>query len=369
MKYYLVAGEASGDLHGSNLMKGLAAQDSQAEFRFWGGDKMAAVGGTLVRHYKETAVMGFFEVISHLGKIGRNLSDCKTDILSYNPDVVILIDYPGFNFKIAEFAHRRGFKVFYYIAPKVWAWKERRIERLKNYVDRLFIIFPFEVEYFRKKGVEAVYEGNPLIDAVTEGKSAAEFIESHSLDNRPTIALFAGSRKMEINFMMPRLLELEKILGRDKYNFILAGAPSIECEYYDKYLKNSAIKVVYGENYAIMRSAAAAVINSGTASLEGALVGVPQVVGYGFSPLSYIVAKLFVKVKYISLANLILDKMIFKELVQNECTAENIAIELNNLLKNRPYRESMLQDYGRLREVLGGRGASEKIARKMIESL
>lgn len=376
MKYYLIAGEASGDLHGSNLMKGLKNQDPEAEFRFWGGDKMSAVGGTLVRHYKDSAVMGLVEVIAKLGKISKNLSDCQKDILEYKPDVVILIDYPGFNLKIAKFCHSKGLKTFYYIAPKVWAWNESRIKLIKKWVDKVFIIFPFEIEYFKQRGIDAVYCGNPLIDSISQDKSAFEsrlqFLERNNLSDKPILALFAGSRQMEIKHMMPLFVQLEKILSNTKYKdlqLVVAGAPSTDHSLYESYLENSNIKVVYGEAYSILRNSEAAIINSGTASLECALIGTPQVVGYGVNIITYLVGRLVVKLNYISLANIILDKPIFKELIQHECNPKRMCEEVITLLDNIDYREKMLADYQELREILGGDGSSERFANAMINSL
>ena len=370
MKYYIIAGEASGDLHGSNLIKGLKIADPSADFRIWGGDLMAAEAGSLVKHYRETAIMGFIEVVTHLNKILTNLRTCKNDILKFDPDVVILIDYPGFNFRIAEFAKKRGIKVFYYISPKVWAWKEGRIKKLQKYTDLLFIIFPFEIEYFKKKGISAIYNGNPLMDSIMShpfnDETREEFFVRHNLPNKPYIALLAGSRKGEIDYMMPRLRELEKKLPQ--YNLILAAAPSAELSYYDKFLTNSKIKVIKGDTYAILKHACSAVVNSGTASLEAAIIGTPQVVCYGGSEISYQIAKRLVKLKYISLGNLILNKKAVEELIQHDCTPQNIFAELHKTLSG-SHREKMLKQYSKIRERLGGDGASFKIAKSMVDEL
>lgn len=370
MKYYIIAGEASGDLHGSNLIKGLKIADPSADFRIWGGDLMAAEAGSLVKHYRETAIMGFIEVVTHLNKILTNLRTCKNDILKFDPDVVILIDYPGFNFRIAEFTKKRGIKVFYYISPKVWAWKEGRIKKLKKYTDLLFIIFPFEIEYFKKKGISAIYNGNPLMDSIMShpfnDENREEFFVRHNLPNKPYIALLAGSRKGEIDYMMPRLRELEKKLPQ--YNLILAAAPSAELSYYDKFLTNSKIKVIKGDTYAILKHACSAVVNSGTASLEAAIIGTPQVVCYGGSEISYQIAKRLVKLKYISLGNLILNKKAVEELIQHDCTPQNIFAELHKTLSG-SHREKMLKQYSKIRERLGGDGASFKIAKSMVDEL
>ena len=374
MRYFLIAGEASGDLHGSNLIKGIRSVDPNAQIRCWGGDLMQEAGAELVRHYKEGAIMGFVEVIANLGKLARNLQDCKNDIINYNPDVVVLIDYPGFNFRIAQFAKERGLRVFYYIAPKVWAWKEKRVHRLKKYVDRLFIIFPFEIEYFKKWGIDAIYNGNPLLDSVDNHPSATETKEEFCkradiLPDRTTVALLAGSRRGEIKYLLPRMIEVAK--GYPSYQFLLACAPSVDLELYKGIIgkKCSNIKLLVGETYSILRHSDAAIINSGTASLEAALIGVPQVVCYGGNEISYQIARMVVKLKYISLANLIMDKGLFKELIQHSCTPDLISQELEQLLHNREYRSRMMQDYADVRTVLGGAGASAKVARAMTEEL
>ena len=413
MKYYIIAGEASGDLHGSNLMKGLYAEDPKADIRFWGGDLMASVwhtfqnnpshdfvagpspcgqGGStvlkttpdltpgLVRHYKEGAVMGFVEVIAKAGRLLKNVDFCKKDILSWNPDVVILIDYPGFNFKIAEFAHKAGFKVFYYIAPKVWASREGRIKKLKKYVDRLFIVFPFEKQYFDSKGIDYIYKGNPLIDAVDNSKamhqSKDEFFAETGLDSKPFIAMLAGSRKGEISTMMPVLTEfaakMHQLPQYADYQFIIAGAPARSMSDYAPWLneENSKyVKVLFCQTQSIIRHAEAAVVNSGTASLETALFCTPQVVGYISNPVTYWIAKRIVKIKYISLGNLIIDRLAFKEFIQNDCNADDLVTEIRDLIENKDRRERMLDSYGDIRAALGGTGASAAVAKAMIENL
>lgn len=416
MKYYIIAGEASGDLHGSNLMKGIYAEDPQADIRFWGGDLMLEVweswqnAGTydfnaafsasgitngkpsdekpdnqqkqtgLVRHYKEGAVMGFVEVLAKAPKLLGNVRYCKKDILAWNPDVVILIDYPGFNFKIAEFAHKAGFKVFYYIAPKVWASRESRIKKLKAYVDKLFIVFPFEKPYFDAKGVDYIYKGNPLVDAVDNSKSmletADDFRKRCNLENVPYIALLAGSRKGEINTMMPVLTEvaakLHSTAEYSDYKFIIAGAPSRTIKDYERHLSEENkkyITVLFGETQAIIKNAKAAIVNSGTASLETVLFNTPQVVGYITNPITYMIAKSIVKIRYISLGNLIIDKLAFRELIQKDCNSEALVAEIRALIENEQYRNAMLKDYALIRETLGGSGASSAVARAMIDEL
>ena len=416
MKYYIIAGEASGDLHGSNLMKGIYAEDPQAEIRFWGGDCMLSVwevfqnnpshscgagpspcgqGGStvlknlpdltpkgtgLVRHYKEGAVMGFVEVLAKAGKLLENVKFCKKDIMDWKPDVVILIDYPGFNFKIAEFAHKAGFKVFYYIAPKVWASREGRIRKLKKYVDKLFIVFPFEIPYFDSKGINYIYKGNPLVDAVDNSKAMLEiredFISRNGLDNRPHIAMLAGSRKGEISTMMPVLTEfatkMHALPEYKDYQFLIAGAPSRTMDDYAPWLNDGNkeyIKVLFGETQSIIRHAEAAVVNSGTASLETVLFNTPQVVGYITNPITYWLAKKIVKIRFISLGNLIIDRLAFKEFIQDDCNPDSLVTEVRELMENKERRDAMLSDYADIRNALGGSGASAAVAKAMIVEL
>ena len=396
MKYYIIAGEASGDLHGSNLMKGLYAEDPKAEIRFWGGDLMEAVwkryenGCTesdtqssfsgLVRHYKEGAVMGFVEVLAKAGKLLRNVSFCRQDITRSIPDVVILIDYPGFNFKIAEFAHKAGFKVFYYIAPKVWASREGRIKKLKAYVDKLFIVFPFEKQYFDSKGISYIYKGNPLVDAV-DGSDAisqtrSRFMLDNSLQDGQFIAMLAGSRRGEIRTMMPVLTgfaeKMHSLAEYKDYKFIIAGAPARSMEDYSKWItpeNSSYIKVIFGQTQSIIRHAEAAVVNSGTASLETVLFGTPQVVGYITNPITYWIARKIVKIKYISLGNLIANRLAFKEFIQKDCNVDAITEEIIELIEDQGRRKKMLSDYAHIRKELGGSGASFAVARAMIDEL
>ena len=389
MRYYIIAGEASGDLHGSNLMKGIYAEDPQAEIRFWGGDLMDAVcrhrhksqiSSGLVRHYKEGAVMGFVEVLAKAGKLLKNVKFCKEDILAWNPDVVILIDYPGFNFKIAEFAHKAGFKVFYYIAPKVWASRENRIKKLKAYVDKLFIVFPFEKPYFESKGIEYIYKGNPLVDAVDGSQAMLEsredFLSHSGVEDRPIIAMLAGSRKGEISTMMPVLTEFAaKMRANEKYSdyqFLIAGAPSRTMKDYEPWLteeNKGYVKVLFGQTQSIIRHAEAGVINSGTASLETALFGTPQGVGYITNPVTYWIAKKIVKIRYISLGNLIVDRLAFKEFIQDDCNADALVTEIRDLIENQDRRQKMLDDYADIRAALGGAGASSAVAKAMIAEL
>ena len=380
MRYYIIAGEASGDLHGSNLMKGIYAEDPGAEIRFWGGDLMLAAGGELVRHYKEGAVMGFVEVIAKARKLLGNVSFCKKDISEWKPDVVILIDYPGFNFKIAEYAHKAGFKVFYYIAPKVWASREGRIRKLKEYVDRLFIVFPFEKAYFDSKGISYIYKGNPLVDAV-DGSQAmketrAEFAERNGIEDGPFIAMLAGSRKGEISTMMPVLTEfaakMHSTARYSGYRFIVAGAPARSMRDYEPWLteeNRKYISIMFGQTQSIIRHAEAAVVNSGTASLETVLFNTPQVVGYITNPITYRIARKIVKIRFISLGNLIIDRLGFKEFIQEECNPDALVEEIRELIENQDRRKKMFRDYSEIRDALGGSGASSAVAKAMIEEL
>ena len=324
--------------------------------------------------------MGFVEVLAKAGKLLKNVRFCKEDILAWNPDVVILIDYPGFNFKIAEFAHKTGFKVFYYIAPKVWASRESRIKKLKAYVDKLFIVFPFEKAYFDAKGVEYIYKGNPLVDAVDGSPAMLEtredFLKRAEIEDKPIIAMLAGSRKGEISTMMPVLTEfaakLHSIARYADYQFLIAGAPSRSMKDYEPWLtreNRKYIKVLFGETQSIIRHAEAGVINSGTASLETALFGTPQVVGYITNPVTYWIAKKIVKIRYISLGNLIVDRLAFKEFIQNDCNADALVTEIRDLIENQDRRQKMLDDYTDIRTALGGSGASSAVAKAMIEEL
>ena len=385
MRYYVIAGEASGDLHGSNLMKGIYAEDPSADIRFWGGALMDAVcrehrnESGLVHDYRDGAVMGFSGVLLHAGSFLRRLRECREDILRFSPDVVILIDYPGFNFRIASFARKKGFKVFYYIAPKVWASREGRIRKLKKYVDRLYIVFPFEKEYFARKGVEHAYLGNPLVDAVDGSPALQEdrgtFLRETGLADAPYIAILAGSRKGEVRSMMPVCVRfadrLRAMPGFGAYRFVIAGAPSRSQEDYAPWLKGREdyMDVVFGQTHAVIRHAQAAVVNSGTASLETCLIGTPQVVAYASSDFNFNLARQIIKVEYISLGNLIAGRKVFRELLQYYLTPENLADEVRRLVLDEEYREAMLAGYGEIRKALGGSGASAAVARAMIKEL
>ncbi len=377
MKYYIIAGEASGDLHGSNLMKGLYAKDPDARIRFWGGGLMDAVhkehesGEGLVKDYREGAVLGFVEILLSARSLMKKIRFCEDDISAWKPDAVILIDYPGFNLRIAEFAHKAGFKVYYYIVPKVWASREGRIRKLKEYVDKLLIVFPFEIPYFEGKGVPVTYVGNPLIDAIEESpamkESRASFLERTGLPDAPWITLLAGSRGHEIKSMMPVFMELADKwhAAHPQTHFVVAGAPSRSASDYDLGGRDF-VHLVFGETYGALRHAEAAVINSGTASLEAALIGTPQVVGYRMAYGTYVMLKGMIKVKFISLANLIIDRAAFRELLQDYFTADNLYAELERILTDSSYKGRMLSDYAEIRRLLGGPGASLRAAEEII---
>ncbi len=374
MKYYLIVGEASGDLHASNLMKALQAKDSKAEFRFFGGDLMAAAGGSLVKHYKDMAYMGFIPVLLHLRTIFRNMDLCKKDIVQWNPDVLILVDYPGFNLKIAEYikAHT-NIPIFYYISPKIWAWKEYRIKNIKRDVDELFSILPFEVDFFKKHSYPIHYVGNPCVDAVhcfKQGytESFEEFTLRNGLDKKPIIALLAGSRKQEIKDNLQRMIQASR--NYTEYQFVIAGAPGISPEFYQAYM-GADTKIIFGQTYSLLSHATAALVTSGTATLETALFRVPQVVCYytAAGKLVSFLRRHILKVKYISLVNLIAGREVVAELVADGMTAENVKQQLEAILPRQMAREQMLQNYDALIKILGQEGASERAAGKIVELL
>ena len=377
MKYYLIVGEASGDLHASNLMRALKEQDPEASFRFFGGDLMSAVGGTRVKHYKELAYMGFIPVLLHLRTIFKNMDYCKQDIVDWQPDVVILVDYPGFNLKIAEYLKKNTtIPIYYYISPKIWAWKEYRIKNIKRDVDELFSILPFEVDFFKGHQYPIHYVGNPCVDAVevyrkNHAESFGDFVASNSLSDKPIVALLAGSRKQEIKDNLPMMLEAAKPFV-DKYQLVLAGAPGIDPAYYQKYVgKDMPVKIVFGQTYRLLQQAKAALVTSGTATLETALFRVPQTVCY-YTPVGKLISFLrrhILRVKYISLVNLVANKEVVRELVADSMTVANVRSELNALLNDEEYRGQMLKEYDRMIKILGPAGASHQAASKMIELL
>ncbi|MGV3686594.1 MAG: lipid-A-disaccharide synthase [Daejeonella sp.] len=361
MKYYLIAGEASGDLHGSNLMKALKQEDADAQFRFFGGDLMQAEGGSLSKHYSEMAFMGFVEVVANLNTIFKNIKKAKQDILDFKPDVIILIDFPGFNMKIAEFAKKEGIRVFYYISPKVWAWNQKRVLKIKKYVDRMFCILPFEVDFYKKWGMDVDYIGNPLLDAISVNQPDDQFKVNHDLDVRPLIALLPGSRKQELDRVLPEMIRAaDKFPG---YHFVIAGAPSFSEADYLPYLGGREIPVIFNATYNLLLNSAAAVVTSGTATLETAILKVPQVVVYKGNPVSIAIARMLVNIKFISLVNLVMNDAVVKELIQEDCNAVAIAKELDLLLNDQLYRTGMLINYDELLIRMGDTGASERAAR------
>lgn len=379
MKYYIISGEASGDLHGSNLIQGLLQADPKAEIRFWGGDKMisaAGAHGTLVRHYKEASIMGFWEVVKNLRRIGRQMRFCRKDIAAFHPDVLILIDYPGFNLRMAKFVTEHNWEsavkrpeVFYYIAPKVWAWKEKRVVRLRKYVDKLFIIFPFEIEYFRRHGIEAFYAGNPIMDSVAERpvvtpENAANFRKANKLDDRPIISLVAGSRSSEIRYNLPNMVAVSRLFP--EYQFVVTGVSWLDRTLYDKYLTGSDVRFVCDKTYETIAQSAAALVTSGTATLETALLNVPEVVCFRSSAISIWVAKRLVKLRFISLVNLIMDREVVRELIQEDFIPEIAAEELRAVLPGGTKHERILQDFSGLRIAMGEPGASIRVAREMV---
>ncbi|RFZ90126.1 lipid-A-disaccharide synthase [Mucilaginibacter conchicola] len=365
MKYYLVAGEASGDLHGANLMKALKERDADAEFRYFGGDLMQAEGGTLVKHYADMAFMGFVEVVMNLQTILKNLKTCKQDILSYQPDVLVLIDFPGFNLKIAEFAKEHGLLVCYYISPKVWAWNQKRVLKIKRIVDHLFCILPFEVPFYKEWGMDIDYVGNPLLDAVDAFKPDVNFRETNHFADRKIIALLPGSRKQEISRLLPDMLAAAQQFAG--YALVIAGAPSFNADYYKQYMDGADVPVIFNSTYDLLHNADAALVASGTATLETALFNVPQVVLYKGNALTIGIARRLVKIKFISLVNLIMDKLVVKELIQEDCNPATIRTELDKLLNDATYRSQMLHNYDLLDERMGQSGASAKTAELIIQ--
>lgn len=359
MKYYLIAGEASGDLHGARLMQYLKTEDPGAEFRYWGGDLMRREGGRLVKHYRETAFMGLSDVIRNLFKIGRFLRECRRDIATFKPDALILIDYPGFNLRIAAFAKAAGFKVHYYISPKVWAWNTRRAYRIKKDVDYLYTIFPFETAFYKPFGVQPDYIGNPICDAIEEYRFDPDFARKQAFE-KPVIALLPGSRRSELRYVLPEMLKISTQFP--EYEFVIAGAGHFKEEDYRSYTGERNIRIVSGHTYDLLKTAHAALVCSGTATLETALLGCPQVVCYRFSNLSYSIGRLLIKVKYISLVNLIMERKVVSELIQHEFNQENLKLELLDIISGKG-REQMLLAYAALRVKVGPPGASRNAAR------
>lgn len=370
MKYYIIAGEASGDLHASNLVAEIKKKDKKAEFRGCGGDLMKAQGVDLLKHYRTMAYMGFVEVAVNLRKVLGNIAQCKKDILEYQPDAVILVDYPGFNFRIADFAHDKGFKVLYYISPQLWAWKRRRVKKVKRSVDKMLVILPFEEEFYKQYGVDVTYVGNPLLDELAKFGTANRsiFLRRNSLgEKREIIALLPGSRYQEVKRVLPVMLKAASHFP--DYQFVVAGVSSLDKSLYKKILGNSDVFLIENQTYELLQNSSAAVVTSGTATLETALLTVPEVVCYKATGFSYFLAKWMIKVKFISLVNLVMDKEVVKELIQGEMTEENIVKELELLLHNSKRQRKLLEDYEELKDRLGSAGASEKAAEVIIDAV
>lgn len=371
MKYYIIAGEASGDLHGANLIKGLKNSDPNGEFRCWGGEKMQEQGAELVKHYKDLAFMGFVLVLLNIKTILRNIAFCKKDILDYKPDVLILIDYPGFNLRIAEFASKNRIKVFYYISPTVWAWHKSRIKKIEKYVDHLFVILPFEKEFYKNHGVDVDFEGHPLLDALKyrllNKQSRNEFLVENNLEDKPIIALLAGSRTQEVLKILPVMLSV--IEYYQDYSFVIAGVKSLEKELYKNIIGDKPVSIIFDKTYELLQQSKAALVTSGTATLETALLKTPQVVCYKTGAVTFFIAKNLVDIKFISLVNLIMDKEVVKELIQNNLHKLSLKNELDRLLFNQEIRSRILEDYDSISEKLGGPGASNRVAEKMFNYL
>ncbi|MGO4878159.1 lipid-A-disaccharide synthase [Pedobacter psychrotolerans] len=365
MKYYLVAGEASGDLHGANLMKALKAEDSDAVFRYFGGDKMQGEGGELVKHYANMAFMGFTEVVLNLRTIFKNLKACKDDLLKWKPDVLILIDFPGFNLKIADFAKANGLKVCYYISPKVWAWNQKRVLKIKKIVDHLFCILPFEVDFYREWGMEVDYVGNPLLDEIAQFSPDVNFSTKNNLGDK-IIALLPGSRKQEIERLLPVMLSVTE--NYPEYTFAIAAAPTFSEDYYHQFTGTKKVRLLFNNTYNLLNVAHAAIVASGTATLETALFKVPQVVVYRGGAISIAIARMLVKIKFISLVNLIVNKKIVTELIQEDCNSQKLNQELFQILDGEG-RKDVLRDYEALMKLMGTPGASSKTAQLIYSYL
>ena len=371
MKYFIIAGEQSGDLHGSNLVKGLFDADKNAEIICWGGDLMEAAGAKLLVHYRDTAFMGFVTVLKNLGTISRNLDLCRQQIREYHPDVVIFIDYPGFNLRIAAFAKQSGFRTFYYISPKFWAWNEGRVKKVRRFIDRMFIIFPFETNFYRTHGIDTEYMGNPLVDETSKRIALFppkdEMKMALGIESKPVIALLAGSRRHEIEYILPEML---KVVHRfPGYRFVLAGVKNITDDFYNKCIGGEDVLLIKEKTYEILHAAEAALVASGTATLEAALHGTPQVVCYKGDFFSMVIAWMVIKVKHISLVNLIMNEEVVKELVQYDLTEERLFSELKAILQGGDRREKMLLQYEELKHILGPAGASSRIAAEMVRAL
>ncbi|MGA1977221.1 MAG: lipid-A-disaccharide synthase [Bacteroidales bacterium] len=371
MKYFIIAGEQSGDLHGSNLVRELLAKDREAEIKCWGGDLMVAAGATLLMHYRQTAFMGVTAIIKNLGKIFRNLKICGNQITDYKPDVVILIDYPGFNLRIARFARNSGFRVFYYISPKFWAWNEKRVVKVRRYVNKMYIIFPFETGFYEKYGIPVRYMGNPLVDEIDKRISAIPERSSlkgiMNLDERPVIGILAGSRMQEVAYMLPQMIKVVKYFP--EYQFVVAGVKNLPDDLYNKIIANENVRIVRESTYELLLVSEAALVASGTATLETALLGIPQVVCYRSDFLTMILSLMVLRVKYISLVNLIMESEVIKELLGYKLNRKNLVRELKRILPGSPERERILDGYRIVKERLGSSGASARIAADMVATL
>jgi lipid-A-disaccharide synthase len=375
MKYYIIAGEASGDLHASNLVKSLKLDDPKAEFRGWGGDLMQQQGVDLVKHYRDLAFMGFAEVVQHLPEILRNIKFCKSDILSYKPDVLILVDYPGFNLRIAKFAKKAGFKIVYYISPQVWAWKSSRVHLIKEVVDKMLVIFPFERAFYAKYDYPVEFVGHPLLDVISNSpySSLSDFLKANDLPDKSIVALLPGSRHQEIQNMLPVMRDVA--LRFPELQFIIAGAPSAHNEWYEEFLNHANITIVYDKTYELLSHSSAALVTSGTATMEAALWGVPEVICYRAKGLtgtiSYHLAKRLIgkKLKFIGIVNLVMEREVVKELIQHELTVDNLSKELKKLTDDRSGREKIINDYKTINEKLGGPGASGRAAKIIVDFL
>ncbi len=371
MKYYLIAGEASGDMHAANLMKELKKSDHDASFRFWGGDLMKKAGGEIVKHYRDLAFMGFTEVVMNLRTILRNIEFCKKDLSENKPDALILIDYPGFNLRIAEFAKSQGIKVFYYISPQIWAWKQSRVHKIKRIVDKMYVILPFEEDFYKKFNYKVEFVGHPLLDEIenikTNNNSRPEFLKENKISGKPVIALLPGSRKQEISVMLPVMLSI--IDDFPDHHFVIAAAPSLPADFFSEMIGTKNVSVVSGQTYSLLAHASAALVTSGTATLETALFDVPEVVCYKGGWISYSIARMLVKVDYISLVNLIMERAVVKELIQQQFNSSSLKNELKQILSNKDVIEKMKSDFVVLKQKLGGAGASAKTAQLIFQEL
>jgi len=366
-RIYIIAGEASGDLHGGNLVRALLREDNSLDIRCWGGDEMKAAGAQVVKHIKELAFMGFVEVVMNLRTILRNISVCKKDISQFKPDALVLIDYPGFNLRIAEWAHEQGIKVYYYISPQVWAWKQSRVHKIKKFVDEMYVILPFAEDFYKKFDYRVNFVGHPLLDALKNFKPSEVFVtEITQKDAKPIITLLPGSRKQEVSVKLPLMLQAAESFSN--HRIIVAGAPSLEPSFYDTFIKDKA-EVYFGRTYDLLTLSEAALVTSGTATLETALLGIPEVVCYKGSKISYHIAKALIKIRFISLVNLIMDREVVTELIQDECNPQRMKQELEKIIEGGSTRAQMLSDFTLLRATLGQGGASEKVAQSLLKTM